>query len=105
MKNSKHRGHEIIFVNGLWKYKDTNELVYKNKDRSCGYCGEGNSEKGHDSCIKNLPGVENACCGHGRVEGAYLVLEGGKRFEGKEAVEVMQMLKEKGKENVYKNKR
>jgi hypothetical protein len=32
----------------------------------CKACGaERPTENGHDPCIANLPGVQNACCGHG----------------------------------------
>ena len=39
------------------------------KDRPCTRCGEMPTEEGHDACIANLPGVRNACCGHGVEEG------------------------------------
>lgn len=37
--------------------------------QNCPYCGKGATEKGHDSCIADIPCVTNACCGHGRVLG------------------------------------
>ena len=32
--------------------------------------------EGPDTCLGTIPGVSHACCGHGRVEGAYVVLGG-----------------------------
>jgi hypothetical protein len=50
----------------------------------CIYCGEFPSED-HDSCIKNLPGVSNACCGHGG-EG-YIMFNDGRMIRGKFKIE------------------
>jgi len=44
-------------------------------------------ENKHDPCIKNLPGVMNACCGHG-VEDGYIQFEDGRVIHGKFNVEV-----------------
>lgn len=46
----------------------------------CRACGalEPDRETGHDPCIKNLPGVQYACCGHGRGEG-YVMFDGDDR--------------------------
>lgn len=72
------RGHEIIFVNGAWSYKDTGVSVLDTyKDRACGRCGKLSTEKDHDFCISNLPGVVNACCGHGEREESYIQFENG----------------------------
>lgn len=40
---------------------------------------------GHDPCIANLPGITDACCGHGK-EG-YLGFENGIVIRGKFAIE------------------
>lgn len=32
---------------------------------TCSYCQRPRTKAGHDPCIKNLPGVSFACCGHG----------------------------------------
>lgn len=50
----------------VWRYSDNNELVKGAAPRACPKCGECETEEGHDPCIANLPGVRNACCGHGR---------------------------------------
>ena len=35
------------------------------RSRACTACGMTRPASGHDPCIENLPGVVNACCGHG----------------------------------------
>ena len=78
-KNKKsseyHRGHEIV-KDIRYKYKDTGELVRENKYRDCGHCGRPNTPEGHDGCLGELPGVINACCGHGKDKG-YIQFENG----------------------------
>jgi len=49
---------------GEWVYDDTGEVV-DGSNRPCRHCGRPTTEKGHDACIVDLPGVKNACCGHG----------------------------------------
>lgn len=55
------------------------------KKRSCGYCGKENIVKGHeeyDRCLGILPGVMNACCGHGNSKQAYIQFENGVTIRG-----------------------
>ncbi len=70
-------GHEALSRHGQWYFVDTGELVSPDciTDRPCLLCGECQTEKGHDPCIADIPGVDFACCGHG-VEPGY-VKEGG----------------------------
>lgn len=37
--------------------------------RPCAFCGQPPTKDGHDACLGGLPGVKNACCGHGRHRG------------------------------------
>jgi hypothetical protein len=39
---------------------------------TCGRCGLERTVDGHDGCIGFLPGVANACCGHGEEDCAYV---------------------------------
>lgn len=71
MTNSKLRGHHIIFVGGQWLYADNKQHTIGN-ERPCGYCGKENTREGHDSCLGILPGIMNACCGHGDADEAYV---------------------------------
>jgi hypothetical protein len=51
----------------------------------CPKCGaaEPCRETGHDPCIKNLPGVAYACCGHGRWSTpAYVMFKDGRVIRG-----------------------
>lgn len=48
----------------------------------CNACGaKGPTAEGHDPCIANLPGVEQACCGHGFGH-AYIKFENGPIIRG-----------------------
>lgn len=58
------RGHSIHVVDGRWFYTDTGEAV-EGSHRSCAVCGDPDTSEGHDPCLGSLPGVKNACCGHG----------------------------------------
>lgn len=85
------RGHEIHLAGGhTWVYLDTGEAVRENPDRPCGHCGLASTPEGHDGCLGTLPGVRNACCGHGVVEEAYVQLDDGTRLEGREALDAFQ---------------
>ena len=77
------RGHGIAFDfdGGQWIYKDTGAPTVGN-DRPCGYCGRGRTATGHDGCLGTLPGVRNACCGHGIMDEAYIQLSSGTRVAG-----------------------
>ena len=72
---SYFRGYEIIYVNGEWRYKDTGEVSGFDNVRPCKKCGrtfEGSNKGEPDPCIGNLPGVDNACCGHGVRKESYI---------------------------------
>ncbi|MCK5606502.1 hypothetical protein KAR91_31660 [Candidatus Pacearchaeota archaeon] len=61
------RGHEVRFDGKRWLYIDTKENV-KN-ERPCARCGKMPTLEGHDACLKYLPRVKSACCGHGKEVG------------------------------------
>lgn len=69
--SSRYRGHEISHTNSGWVYTDTKEPTV-DSDRPCGYCGGKETPEGHDKCLGTLPGLMNACCGHGQPEEAYV---------------------------------
>lgn len=80
------RGHEIKWIpeEDGWVYADTEEPIRtdgEENERPCVKCGEMPTDEGHDPCIANLPGVENACCGHG-VERGYVAFEDGTVIRG-----------------------
>lgn len=79
---SKWRGHEIETRAGSWLYADTGVLVSDEPERKCGHCGAENRGDGHDACIAELPGVTNACCGHGSIEDSYIQFSNGVTVRG-----------------------
>ena len=86
MVTARWRGHAVEFTGGLWLYRDTRQAVYSDPERGCGHCGEPNSPEGHDACIARLPGVINACCGHGDTREAYVMFDADRRLSGAVAV-------------------
>lgn len=83
------RSGAIIHVQahtGRWCYADTGEPYNNDHPRPCISCGERATSDGHDPCIANLPGVVNACCGHG-VEEGYIMFADGRMVKGTFTVE------------------
>lgn len=91
-----HRGHPIVLakVCGQWLYRDTRQPVEINPDRPCGHCKKPNTPEGHDGCLGTLPGVQNACCGHGNDAQAYVQFPDGSDVRGVEARELQRRLAE-----------
>jgi len=92
MGRSTLRGWPIIWLEdapntmgskGKWVYKDTGEDIPANGGvfRPCKRCGK-LFEYGPDPCLGNLPGVDNACCGHGDSSHAYIRFTNGIIIEG-----------------------
>lgn len=68
----------------VWRERKTGKIAKGAPpffERRCGFCGEQATPDGHDPCIANLPGVTNACCGHGIDEG-YVQFENGVVIRG-----------------------
>lgn len=85
---SKYRGHETSCVGDEWFYMDLVPVI-QDLDRPCGFCGKENTEEGHDGCLGTLPGVQNACCGHGEETYAYLHYDDGTIIRGRDALKSM----------------
>lgn len=95
MKRSFFRGHPIVWSgseeNGKWVYDDTGENLPSTggKTRPCKKCGAkyplGEREK--DPCLGYLPGVDNACCGHGERSKAFVRFINGVVLKGFEIEE------------------
>lgn len=89
-QSSSYRGHRIWFdgSQGAWRYESDGALVKENWEKTpCGKCGKHFTEKGHDPCIANLPGVMNACCGHGNAGEAYIQFSDGQIIRGDYALQ------------------
>ena len=94
MVKSQLRGHEIEFLNGKWVYSDTKELTAKAyENRPCGHCGLNYTKEGHDGCLGTLPGLMNACCGHGDTKDAYVQFLDGSGVFCEDAIKIMDILK------------
>ena len=83
----KHRGHPIRGDGKRWRYVDNDEPTAEtHMTRPCGECGKFSTPEGHDPCIGTLPGVMNACCGHGEQIEAYVQYAGGDTVRGVDAI-------------------
>ena len=85
------QGHPIYWdkLSQAWLYVDDNTPTKDHwEKRPCGRCGRLVTANGHDPCIANLPGVRNACCGHGEEVGAYVQFDDGRRVSGAAALAV-----------------
>lgn len=69
---SYSRGHEIVFIDDMWLYKDTMLPVYD--VRACIRCKKYPTVEGYDACLGTLKNVKSACCGHG-IEKGYIIKE------------------------------
>lgn len=90
------RGHAIELVDGAWVYSDTREPTVVDgvyAERTCGHCGIPQTPEGHDGCLGELAGVENACCGHGQERDAYVQFRDGVTVYGRDAVITIAKLK------------
>jgi hypothetical protein len=88
------RGHSILYENNQWVFVDTGlSVADTHLERPCGYCGEYNTEEGHDNCLGTLIGIMNACCGHGNGAEAYIQFLDGITIRGKDALIIASILK------------
>ncbi|MCK5613833.1 hypothetical protein KAR91_68850 [Candidatus Pacearchaeota archaeon] len=73
---SNFRGHPIVWEEAgqRWLYADNKEPLpgWGGEIRPCVKCGEVFSLGIPDPCLGRLPGVDNACCGHGVPDQAYI---------------------------------
>ena len=78
----QEKGYQITYSeeDKQWIYVDTKEPIETNP-RPCKRCGNLPTPEGHDHCLGKLPGVKNACCGHGYEEG-YISFENGITIRG-----------------------
>ena len=86
------RGHKIERLGDEFAYSDT-KTPTANNVRACGYCGLGNTKEGHDGCLGELPGIMNACCGHGVKRDAYVQFLDGVSIHGESAGVILDELK------------
>ncbi len=61
----------------------------------CAHCDRTCGPSDDDPCIEALPGVMNACCGHGKPENAYVQFSPTHRIGGQEAFDWQQKMTHK----------
>lgn len=88
---SYYRGHLITFIKNEWVYWDNKKSIRFN-ERSCGYCNKSRTIEGHDGCLGTLPGIRNACCGHGREGDAYVQFQDMYAIYGEKARVIIERL-------------
>jgi hypothetical protein len=89
------RGYEIEQIDGEWRFVDTGQPTATTwESRPCGACHRKIDE--HDPCLGLLPGVMNACCGHGLEADAYIQFPDGRIVTGAAALELASRLKDSG---------
>jgi hypothetical protein len=100
------RGHAVVQIDDPhqrdnpayhddWRYADTGapcpgNPMTEGDERPCVFCGRLADLDGPDPCLGWLPGVQNACCGHGLGpsaydDHAYVQFIGGRTLRGAEA--------------------
>jgi hypothetical protein len=85
MKYSYLRGHKTIWTKLGWVYADDHSPADMEHLRPCAVCGaifQGSDVGGPDPCLGDLPGVDNACCGHGVPSQAYIRFTNGVTVRG-----------------------
>lgn len=95
-----YRGRLIELLSGEeWIYSDTKESVrLTHKRRTCGHCDQPLTSEGEDFCLGSLPGVMNACCGHGDITDAYVQFLDGFCVRGTDAKAFLDILKKAKKD-------
>lgn len=92
----KLRGHPMHWDGEQWRYTDTGEPTAATwHERPCGECGLHPTPEGHDPCLGTLPGVRNACCGHGDPDEAYIEFDCGVVVRGFVVAERQKQLEQK----------
>ena len=84
METAYLRGHLLKRLKDKWVYADNEKDIPANggEIRPCKKCGALFSLEGHDPCLGLLPGIDNACCGHGIRSEAYIRFKNGKVLTG-----------------------
>ena len=81
---SMFRGYEIESIDGReWFFCDNGQSTVDHwMIRPCGHCKKMQTKDGHDPCIGTLKDVQNACCGHGNNDLAYIQYDDGSELRG-----------------------
>ena len=94
MVKSKFRGYDIEYINDEWYFCNSGDPVAENHtEMPCGHCGKHDTKDGHDGCLGTLPGLMNACCGHGEFEETYVQFLDGTIISGNSGQIILAELK------------
>ena len=88
--NPKEEGKELIWNlgnirgNPVYSMSNSDKFYYYEDDtetgpdniKPCVRCGRMPTTDGHDACLGTIPGIRNACCGHG-LDDPYIQFENG----------------------------
>jgi len=74
-------GHGVYMADDMLIARNSRGQFINIDKLKCTKCKKKATKDGQDPCIANLPGVTDACCGHGRHEG-YIVFENGVKITG-----------------------
>ncbi len=93
------RGNKIIKIGEQWFFADNHEPVDTTwETKPCAKCTKGPTPEGHDHCLGTLPGLMNACCGHGSERSAYVQFLDGVSIHGPSATIILEELKQYNKD-------
>ncbi|KKK90130.1 hypothetical protein LCGC14_2726150 [marine sediment metagenome] len=70
------RGHKVIWNDARNRFEYEDGIPMDAEERPCTKCGKIAGPDGHDPCLGKLPGVKDACCGHGKRQGG-IIFENG----------------------------
>lgn len=102
---SKHRGYEIEIIGDKCTVTDSRLQPLESwDDLPCGHCNKMDTPEGHDACLGTLPGVMNACCGHGDPSSAYLQFNRHFTLRGFDALRRIDQIKNKSSKKWYDSK-
>ena len=73
---SQHRGHPVKWNEDRNRFEYEDGIAMDAHERPCTKCDMLAGDDGHDPCLGKLPGVKDACCGHGTGLG-YIIFENG----------------------------
>jgi len=71
----------------------TSDMIGSGQHGICAKCKKEPTKEGHDGCLGTLPGVMNACCGHGQANQAYVQFWDRICIRGRSAIIIMTELK------------
>jgi hypothetical protein len=88
-------GREIYYIGNEWCWAEDMTPIGM-PWRVCPHCGKyplEDHEDPPDPCMGWVPGIRYACCGHGNIEEAYVLLESDELYSGYDAILIIEHLR------------